>query len=258
MPAGPIAGGPNDKKASLGEGVSQDGTGTLAGIELLQPLDADEIRALEACCSWRRYKTGEQVLDRESPNRDVFFVAEGRCQIVNFSLSGREIAYAAVAAGGYFGELSAIDGESRSASVVAAGPALLAAMAPTVFTDMLKRHPEVALTVMRRLARIVRTCDDRIMDLSTLGAVQRVYVELLRLAKPDPVTAGAWIIYPMPTQSEIASLASTTRETVARVISQLAGDDLISRKGKTVHLRDRARLETLAERLSQTEIVASR
>ena len=134
--------------------------------------------------------------------------------------------------------------------MVSADKTLLAAMTPELFTEVLTGHPEIALTVMRGLARIVRICDDRIMDLSTLGAVQRVYVELLRLSKPDPVTPGSWLIYPMPTQNQIASHASTTRETVARVISQLSQDGLITRKGKSLYIRERERLESLAERLS--------
>ena len=230
--------------------MQQISPGTLQGITLLASLNEADLRSLEGRCTWRRFKSGEQVLDRNSDSRDVFFVAEGRCQIVNFSLSGREIAYASVTAGDYFGELAAIDGEPRSASVVSADKTLLAAMTPDVFTEVLSRHPEIALTVMRGLARIVRICDDRIMDLSTLGAVQRVYVELLRLSKPDPVTPGSWLIYPMPTQNQIASHASTTRETVARVISQLAQDGLIARKGKSLYIRERERLESLAERLS--------
>ena len=233
--------------------MRQVDTGRLESIKLLGPLTAAEYRRLEKRCAWRRYKANEQILDRSSVSSDVLFVVEGRVHIVNYSMSGREIAYATVSAGGYFGELSAIDGEPRSATVVALEQCLLAGITPKVFNDLLLPHADIAIEVMRGLARIIRTCDDRIMDLSTLGAVQRVYVELLRRAIPDPVTAGAWIIYPMPTQTLIAGRASTTRETVARVLSQLSQAGLIGRKGKTVHIRDRDRLEMLAERLAQSD-----
>ncbi len=231
--------------------MQQVDTGRLEGIKLLSSLDAEAFRSLEKTCTWRRYDANEQIVDRSSSSRDVLFVVEGRVHIVNYSLSGREIAYATVSAGGYFGELSAIDGEPRSATVVALERCLLAGITPDVFNGSLLPHADLAIEVRRGLARIIRICDDRIMDLSTLGAVQRVYVELLRRAKPDPVTAGSWIIYPMPTQTLIAGRASTTRETVARVLSQLSQAGLVGRKGKTLHLRDRARLETLAERLAQ-------
>lgn len=103
---------------------------------------------------------------------------------------------------------------------------------------------------MRRLARIVRSCDERIMDLATLGAMQRVILELCRLAKPDPITAGSWLIYPCPAQREIAGRASTTRETVARVFTQLQESRQIRRKGRTLYLADRDGLRALANRLS--------
>jgi CRP-like cAMP-binding protein len=222
----------------------------LTGIELLRGLPQAEVAALEQRVGWHRFKAGELVLSRDSDSRDAFLVAEGRVQIVNFSLTGREIAYAAVQTGGYFGELSAIDGEPRSATVVAQTDCLLASLAPEIFIDYVTRHPSMALAVIQKLARIVRICDDRIMDLSVLGAHQRVYLEILRLARPDPVTAGSWLIFPLPTQSEIAGLASTTRETVARVVSQLASAGVVQRKGKTLYIRDRDRLKRLAERMA--------
>ena len=231
--------------------MQQVDSGKLDGIKLLSSLNAKAFRSLEKTCTWRRYDANEQIVDRSSSSRDVLFVVEGRVHVVNYSLSGREIAYATVSAGGYFGELSAIDGEPRSATVVALERCLLAGITPELFNDLLLPHADIAIEVMRGLARIIRICDDRIMDLSTLGAVQRVYLELLRRAKPDPVTAGSWIIYPMPTQTLIAGRASTTRETVARVLSQLSQAGLVGRKGKTLHIRDRDRLEILAERLTQ-------
>jgi len=231
----------------------QQALGTLSGCELLSDLPEDEISELERRCTWRRFKNGEQVLDRNSDQRDVLFVVEGNVQIVNYSASGREIAYATVRPGGYFGELAAIDGQPRSASAVAQGPCVLAQIAPSVFLDFVAKHPTVARQVMQRLARIVRTCDERIMDLSTLGAVQRVYLELLRLAEEDPVTPGSWVIYPMPTQANIAARASTTRETVARVISQLAQEELVRKKGKSLYIRDRDALAIRAEKMSPSE-----
>jgi CRP/FNR family cyclic AMP-dependent transcriptional regulator len=171
-------------------------------------------------------------------------------RIVNYSLSGRPVAYANAEAGSYFGELAAIDGGPRSASVVANEETQLAALAPDAFIGLMQSHPEISLAVMRRLVGIVRSCDERIMDLATLGAMQRVIMELCRLAKPDPITKGSWMIYPCPAQREIAARASTTRETVARVFTQLQESDQVRRKGRSLYLADRTALEALAHRLS--------
>lgn len=221
----------------------------LDSVQLFEGLGETLMRNIERNVVWRRFARNEQIMGRDSDSRDVYFVVSGSVQVKNFSFSGREIALARVTSGGYFGELSAIDNEPRSANVIAAEQCLLASMSPSSFQALLAEHPEVGRRVMQRLARIIRICDERIMDLSTLGAVQRVYVELLRLAKPDAAVPSLWSIYPMPTQADIAGRASTTRETVARVLSQLTSAEIVSRKGKTLYLQEREKLQVMAERL---------
>ncbi|MFP5468860.1 MAG: helix-turn-helix domain-containing protein, partial [Alphaproteobacteria bacterium] len=77
-----------------------------------------------------------------------------------------------------------------------------------------------------------------------------------RLIIEDPVRPGSWMIYPSPTQSVIAAKASTTRETVARVMSQLSSAGIIERKTKTLYVRDRERLNLLIEHVSSVDDAA--
>jgi CRP-like cAMP-binding protein len=210
-------------------------------------LPPNALPAIERSCTWRRYQPGEQILDRDSDSRDVFLVVEGMVEVVNYSITGREVAFGQVKAGGYFGELAAIDGRRRSANVVASEDSLVAIVPPDVFTAMLLDYPALALNVLRRLAHIIRTADERIMDLSTLKAVQRVHVEVLRLTGQDGDHGSANMIAPVPTQRELARRASTSRETVARVLSQLIKGGIISRRGRTVRVNDMDRLRALAE-----------
>lgn len=219
----------------------------LNAVELLAGLPAAELAELERRCRWRRYAPDERILDRDSKSREVFFVVEGRVQIVNFSAAGRKVALATLRAGTYFGELSAIDGEPRSASAVALEDSRLAALAPEDFLELLQRHPALAITVLKRLARIIRVSDDRIMDLTTVPAPQRIHRELLRLAEPDAVAPGTWVVRPMPTHDAIAGRASTTRETASRVLSQLSSAGIVERKAKTLYIRDLERLAELAQ-----------
>ena len=221
----------------------------LAGIAAFASLPAPDLLRLERSAAWRRYRRGEQILGRDSASREVYFVVEGWVDVVNYSLSGREIAYGALPTGSFFGELSAIDGEPRSATVVAGSDCMLAAVPHGVFHHLLRRHPDVAMHVLNQLARIVRHCDERIMDLATLGAVQRVEREVLRMARQDPATPGVWSVYPVPTQQDIARRASTTRETVARVLSHLEQQGMIRRKGRVIYVSDRERLEQSIRRL---------
>ena len=222
---------------------------TLNGNKMLAPLDRTAIARIETQCTWKVAHANEPILNRDSDSRDVFFVVKGRCRIVNFSPSGREVAYAVAGPGDFFGEMAAIDGLPRSATVVALEDCILGSITINAFRDVVEQYPKVGFVIMEKLVRIVRTSDDRIMDLATLSAYQRVYSELLKLIKPDPVRQGSWLIYPLPTQAQIAAQASTTRETVARVLSHLSADGIAERKSKTLYVRQVERLRQLCDKV---------
>jgi len=229
--------------------VSVEFTRTLSAITLLQGLDEDERRRLESRCHWRQCAPGETVLERGSESREVLFIVQGAVNVVDFSISGREIAYATLRAGDGFGELAAIDGQPRSASVVAVEKTLLAVLPSERFLDLLQENAGVTFRLLQRLANMVRSGDVRIMELSTLAATQRVYAELLRMAVPDTAVPSLWVIHPLPPLREIASRISTTRETVARALSQLYPTGLLRRKGRSLYIMDRAKFQETLESL---------
>lgn len=216
---------------------------SLAGITLFGGLDEAARRRLESRCHWRHCRPGETVLERGSESQEVLFIVRGAVNIVNFSLSGREVAYATLGAGESFGELAAIDGQPRSASVVATEKTLLAVLPSAEFLNLLQERAEVTFRVLQNLTTMVRSGDIRIMELSTLAATQRVYAEILRMARPDTAVPDLWVIHPLPPLREIASRVSTTRETVARALGQLYPTGLVRRKGKSLYIMDRPKFE---------------
>jgi len=226
---------------------NQKDVGTLSGIGLLSDLPRDVLSSVEKSCSWRRYSAGEQIIDRQSDSRDVFFVVEGEVRVVNFSLSGREITLDDLGRGGHFGELAALDGAPRSASVMALKNCLVASLAPEKFITLLKESPEVAHQIMLDMAGIIRTATDRIMDLSTLAANNRVQAELLRQARANMTGDNTAAISPIPVHGDIAGRVSTTRETVARVMSDLARQNILMRGKDSLEVLDVDRLAAMVE-----------
>ena len=227
-------------------------TRTLAGVELFSDVDEAERERIKNRCRWRNFRPGERILESGSDTREVFFLVLGSASAVNYSLSGREIAFATFSAGDYFGELSAIDAQPRSASIVATEECVVASLSADDFLDLLRHRVEVTFKVFQRLATMVRASDVRIMELSTLAANARVYSELLRMAKPEMAVPGLWVIHPLPPLREIASRASTTRETVNRSITQLYPTGLIRRKGRNLYVTDKAKLELIIKELQHT------
>lgn len=222
-------------------------TDALTDIQLLSELSPDEVEVVEKSCRWKTYGASEQVIDQHSDSRDIFFVAEGRVRVVNYSLSGREITFDDLESGSHFGELAAIDGLPRSASVMALTEVRIASLSAEQFHSIMLDHPAIALKLMKHLAHLVRTSTSRIMELSTLGANNRIHADLLRMARKvteDDMTA---IIAPIPVHSDVASRVSTTRETVARVMNDLARKGILERQKEALVVKDLDRLEDMVE-----------
>lgn len=220
---------------------------TLREIRLLSELDDGEIAVVEKNCRWKTYGASEQIIDQHSDSNDIFFVVSGCVRVVNYSLLGREITFDDLEPGGHFGELAAIDGLPRSASVMALEEARIASLPSDQFQRMILSHPKIALKLMKHLAYLVRTSTLRIMDLSTLGANNRVHADLLSVARKvtkDNMTA---VIKPIPVHSDVASRVSTTRETVARVMSDLARKGIVERQKDALLVKDLERLEDMVE-----------
>lgn len=227
--------------------MGENSVQSLDAVGLFKPLSREARAALARQCRWRRYGAQEQIIDRHDDSRDVFFVISGKVRVVNYSLAGREVSFDDLGAGHFFGELAAIDGKPRSANVVALTDTLVAAMTPACFQKVVSSDPAIAMAVLAHLATVVRRATARIMDLSTLGANNRVHAEILRLAKEGPVKGKTAVISPIPLHSDIAGRVSTTRETVARVFSDLARAGLVERCADHLLVRDLDRIEQMVE-----------
>jgi len=148
--------------------------------------------------------------------------------------------------GDTFGELSAIDGRMRSARAVALEPALVAVLDGASFMTLVHDEPTLAIALLRRVAGYLRNSNQRMYNLSTLTAKQRVYMQLVRLAEVNPDTPSQWMINPLPSHSDIAFWAGTKRETVAAAIGWLAREGVVMRQNRALIIRYPSRLKVLA------------
>ena len=172
----------------------------LSVVGIFANLDEDALGDVERHINRKTYAAGAQIIEPEADSSDVYLILSGRVRIVNYSLSGREITLEEIGAGGCVGQLSAIDGEPRSACVFAVDDTDVGILSPANFEKVVKSHPSVAWNVISELARIVRTSTRRIVDVSTLGANERVIAEILRRAQQVCDDKGAATLSPVPSQ----------------------------------------------------------
>ncbi|MCK5167868.1 MAG: Crp/Fnr family transcriptional regulator, partial [Rhodospirillaceae bacterium] len=115
------------------------------------------------------------------------------------------------------------------------------------FQEIILGHPSIALKLMKHLAHLVRTSTSRIMDLSTLGANNRIHADLLRMGRKVSGEGSSASISPIPVHSDIASRVSTTRETVARVMNDLARKGIVERQKDSLLINSVDTLEEMVE-----------
>lgn len=194
-----------------------------------------------------RVRKGQVLLAVGLPANDVYLVVEGCVSVSLVSAQGRETVLRAIGPGEIFGELAAIDGQPRSADVVATAPSTLVVIPGPSFVTLIEREPVLSLWLARYLAHQVRYLTNRIYELSTMGVGTRLQAELLRLAG-TPGAGGGATISRIPTQAELAARIGTNRETVTREFSLLVKEGLVVKEGRSIAIPS---LKRLAERINR-------
>ena len=223
------------------------GDRTLAGTKLLASIPEDRIAALDDRCRWRSFEPDEVILNLDDKTTDIYFIARGEVRVTVFSQTGRTVIMRDLKSGDHFGEYAAIDGEPRSASIVAMNRTVVAQMSTVTFQDLLAEYPEISLEVMTAMAGAIRTLNERVVEFSTLGVRNRIHAELLRLARAGRIVEGTGRISPPPTHAEIASRISTHREAVTRELKQLENQALLERTRGAFVIKDLVELERMVE-----------
>jgi CRP/FNR family transcriptional regulator, cyclic AMP receptor protein len=223
----------------------QPSTLGLRKVKLLQGVSQERLASLAGQCRWRTVEPGQGIVARNSRERDVHFIVSGRVRVTSFSAGGRQVTFRDEEAGEMFGDLAAIDGQPRSADVLALDTVLVASLTPEDFRQLIAEEPLVRERVLQRLAGLVRLLSERVIELSTLGVQNRIHAELLRLARLGGVSGKQARIDPAPKHLDIASQVSTYREQVTRELSLLTKQGLLAKDGNALVLLDVPQLERM-------------
>lgn len=187
-----------------------------------------------------KVRKGQTILGTGDSSREVFIVQEGRLQVLLYAASGREISLRDLTKGQLFGELAAIDGEARSANIIAATDARLLAISDDAFRAAVMASPAAVEWMLRRLVAQVRSLTNRVFETTALHVQARLHCELLRLAKG---CGGDAVLDPAPTHAELASRIGTHREAVTRELSALASRNIVRSSRRRLEFLDVERLE---------------
>ena len=156
---------------------------TLAGIALFSGLEAEQLDGLHKLCTWRQFDADQEVVGLNEPSSTIYFVITGSVRANVYTAIGKQISFRDIDAGQFFGELAAIDGQSRSASIVAMEQSLIASMPADAFRGALEKYGAAATAMLVHMAGQIRALSARVVEFSSMAVSNRA---------PTPKSPAGW------------------------------------------------------------------
>ena len=219
----------------------------LRDVPVFAGLEDDDLSRLVLMLTEKHYPKDSVVVSAQDPGDALYVIVNGDAKVSLWSDNGREIILSTLHSGDFFGEMSLIDGEARSANVTVLRDAHILRLARKDFIGVLRRYPAITINVMTELCIRLRRADESIGNLALLDVYGRVARFLLEKAEEEGEdTPEGVIIRKMPTQQHIASRIGTSRETVSRALSEFQRRGLIEQRGKGVLVREELDVKTVS------------
>ncbi|HUR04654.1 MAG TPA: Crp/Fnr family transcriptional regulator [Nonomuraea sp.] len=212
--------------------------------EFISMLTADEVEEMRAAGRPRRWERGTTVMSEGDTSDWVLVLSEGRVKVSSHTSSGTEVVLAVRGPGALLGEMSAIDGSPRSATVTALEP--IAGMVIRDFPAFLQEHGRIAVLLMQLVTGRLRDADRKRIEYGAFDTTGRVATRLIELAERygEKTSSGVRVALPL-SQDELAGWTGASREAVSKALRTLRDRGLIETGRRRVVIHD---LEGLRKR----------
>lgn len=187
----------------------------------------------------RRFPRGSTLFNEGERSDRVVILVSGRVKVSYFTENGREVVLAVRSSGDILGELSALDGEPRSATATALESVEALVLTVGQFRDVLCAHPRMALGLLEMLSRRLRDADRKRVEFGTYDSVGRVARRLVELAEDFgvPDRGGVRITLAL-SQDELAGWVGASRKAVGNALQFLRGRGLVETRRRSTTIRD--------------------
>jgi CRP-like cAMP-binding protein len=212
----------------------------LARVPIFSTLEVEDLERIAQLAVPRGFQAG-QVVFREGDASDTCYVVHtGHTRAVHEHGDGRIITLATFGPGDIFGELALFEDELRSATVEALEETEVVAVLGPDMRRLMSEHPQIAMRFVIALGRRLRETNERLARRSFQSVQSRVAAvlgELVAQARAGRGDAQGADIQITATQTDLAKLAGSSRESASRFLAVLERAGVISQgRGRlTVH-----------------------
>ena len=208
-------------------------------VPLFAGLEDEDLESLIAAANRRKYPKDGVIFFENDVGDALFMIVSGRVKVTILSDDGREIILAMLSDANFFGEMSLLDNEPRSATAIALQETEMVVLHQRDFLAIVEKRPRVLINLLSVLSSRLRKANQQIGNLALHDVYGRVARILLEMASEDGTRqADGRVTFRRPTHQEIANMIGATRETVSRMISDLHRQGYIEIAGKNVIIQD--------------------
>lgn len=199
----------------------------------------------------RNIPKGTVLFREDEHGKEMYVLQSGRVQLSK-TIRGEEEVIAELGPGEFFGEMSILNDKPRSATAVVTEDAQLLALDPKTFEAMIKANTEIAVRMIKKLAKRLDDANERIENLLLRDANSRVVHAVLTAARAQGKSAEQGLVVTLG-PAEIHKKTGVDEERVADALTRMERSQLISRQGDTLVVPSVQKLEEFLEFLEMRE-----
>jgi CRP/FNR family transcriptional regulator, cyclic AMP receptor protein len=212
-------------------------------IPFLRQLGSEDADALVGMIRRRKVRRAQPILRAGAAGEEVVLVLDGRVKLVAYGADHREVVLALRGPGELLGDMAALSGQRRTATVVAVDDVEVGFLRANDFRAFLREHPDAALVLIRTLVRRLSEATRDVVDLATRDSVGRIAKRLLELSAEHGAPAGPGRRIELSlSQDELARWTGATRETVSRALRLMRQLGWVATDHRTITVLDAAAL----------------
>lgn len=209
----------------------------LKKVALFSALDEKALEAIAQHAVNRTYPKNSVVINEGDNSDSLYIILSGKVKAYLSDENGKEIIIGIQQPGDYFGELALIDEEPRAASIMTLEKSSFSVISKSSFHQYLLGHPDVALMLLRDLARRLRSDTGIVKSLALMDVYGRLAKTLIDLS--NETEDGKLVIEQKLTHQDLANMVGSSREMVSRILKDLSTGGYISVDHKVITINEK-------------------
>lgn len=218
----------------------------LKNVSIFSQLPQGRLAKLLEKLRRRTVKKNTLLFQTGDPGTELFILDEGKIRIFLSHPDGREMTLTVLEPYEYFGELTLLDGLSRSASAITLETSTLFSLSKEAFHEFLAENPAAIYGLLKASSLLIRRLTDQVQSLSFHDVRARVARKILEMAQKGSRKGNGVEIPFSVTHQDLANMVGSARESVTRAINFFEEKGMLKMDRKSILLVSPGDLEKFA------------